>query len=117
MGIVESYDAEGMYILMDFGKHSKESVYICGDDLDDIEIAYTKTVHKAQGSEADYIILLVPDYSPTMLRRDLLYTGVTRAKKGLLVLNVQDSIYRCIDNAADVPRETGLQDRIKEIMF
>lgn len=117
MGIVESYDAEGMYILMDFGKHSKESVYISGDDLDDIEIAYAKTVHKAQGSEADYIILLVPDYSPTMLRRDLLYTGVTRAKKGLLILNVQDSLYRCIDNTADVPRETGLQDRIKEIMF
>ncbi len=49
------------------------------------EVAYARTIHKSQGSEFETVFLLLPDASPT-LSRELLYTGITRAKNRLVVL-------------------------------
>ena len=118
MGIIDSYDAEGMYVKMDYPKVAEDEepkiIYLKGDDLDDIEIANAKTVHKAQGSEAKKVVLLIPDDVPIMLRRDLLYTGVTRAKESIVTLDVNSSILPCIDGLITEFRETGLKEKLQK---
>ena len=51
------------------------------NDLEQIEHSYCITIHKAQGSEFDVVIMIVPQAAPMLLTRNLLYTGLTRAKK------------------------------------
>ncbi len=50
-------------------------------ELDQIEHSYAITIHKAQGSEFDVVIMVAPVAAPMLLTRNLLYTGITRAKK------------------------------------
>lgn len=119
MGIVDSYDADGMYVMMDYPKSIEEEdepriLYIKGDDLDDIEIAYSKTVHKAQGSEAKRVILLIPDNVPIMMRRDLLYTAITRAKESIVIIDVNYSMWKCIQSQIYENRETGLKEKLQK---
>lgn len=60
----------------------KEAWYAFSD-MDQIEHAYAITVHKAQGSEFDVVIMVVTQSSAMLLTRNLLYTGLTRAKNYL----------------------------------
>lgn len=117
MGIIDSFDAEGIYIRMDYPKVEEDAeakiVYLKGDDLDDNEIAYGKTVHKAQGSEAKKVVLLIPDNVPIMLRRDLLYTAVTRAKESIVIIDVNYAMFQCIANQIGEIRETGLREKLE----
>ena len=58
-----------------------EMVNLCRDALDDVQLAYGMTIHKSQGSEFKNAIVVMPSEPANMLVRNLLYTGVTRAKK------------------------------------
>ena len=55
-------------------------------ELDEIVLAYATTVHKAQGAEYPIVVMPVMMTHYTMLQRNLLYTGVTRAKKALVLV-------------------------------
>ncbi len=57
-----------------------------GEDLEDIDLAYAATIHKSQGSEYPVEILVIPGGPPSFLTRNLLYTGVTRARERLFIL-------------------------------
>jgi exodeoxyribonuclease V alpha subunit len=83
--------------------------------LDEIELAYAITIHKAQGSE--YPAVLIPVLSgPRMLfNRNLLYTGVTRARKCVTILGSRETVDEMIRNVSQNKRYTSLHDRIKEI--
>ena len=69
----------------------KEAWYAFSD-MDQIEHAYAITVHKAQGSEFDVVIMVVTQSSAMLLTRNLLYTGLTRAKKLLILIGNEDII-------------------------
>ena len=63
------------------------------------EWAYALTIHKAQGSEADTVILAVTDEASMMYTRSLIYTAVTRAKRKLVIVGDIDILKRAVKNA------------------
>ena len=92
----------------------KESWYAFSD-MDQIEHAYAITVHKAQGSEFDVVIMVVTQSSAMLLTRNLLYTGLTRAKKLLILIGNDNVVKFMIQNADTKIRNTGLEYKLKMI--
>lgn len=92
----------------------KEAWYAFSD-MDQIEHAYAITVHKAQGSEFDVAIMVVTQSSAMLLTRNLLYTGLTRAKKLLILIGNDNVVKFMIQNADTKIRNTGLEYKLKMI--
>lgn len=84
-------------------------------ELDELEHAYAITIHKAQGSEFDVVILAIPQSSNMLLTRNLLYTGITRAKKLLIVIGNKNLIEFMINNCDTKKRNTGLKIKFETI--
>ena len=82
-------------------------------ELNELELAYAITVHKYQGSECKCIILLIHPIHHRMLYRNLLYTGVTRGKKLVLLLGTDKAIRKAIRNDRILDRYTGLASFLK----
>ena len=85
------------------------------NDLEQIEHSYCITIHKAQGSEFDVVIMIVPQAAPMLLTRNLLYTGLTRAKKLLIVIGNERIIDYMINNVDSKKRNTGLEFKLKNL--
>ena len=85
------------------------------NDLEQIEHSYCITIHKAQGSEFDVVIMIVPQAAPMLLTRNLLYTGLTRAKKLLIVIGNERVIDYMINNVDSKKRNTGLEFKMKDM--
>ncbi|HEX2527295.1 MAG TPA: ATP-dependent RecD-like DNA helicase [Geminicoccus sp.] len=85
-----------------------------GSDLEALTPAYAVTVHKAQGSEYPAVVVLLSREHGRMLRRDLLYTAVTRARRLVVLLGEPEAIGRAVENADTRHRQTGLIARIEE---
>lgn len=77
----------------------------------DLELAYCFTVHKAQGSEYDWVIVVCHP-SHRMTTRRLFYTAVTRAKLGVILIGTKDGVRQAIANTADKQRLTRLVERM-----
>ena len=78
IGFVTRLDAEEEELTVDFDGH--EVVYPYGE-LDELVLCYATTIHKSQGSEYPIVILPITMQHYVMLKRNLIYTGVTRGKK------------------------------------
>lgn len=72
-------------------------------------------MHKAQGSEFDVVIMPIVQAAPMLLTRNLLYTGMTRAKKMLIIVGNANVIEYMINNADNKKRNTGLEYKLKNI--
>lgn len=81
-------------------------------ELEQIEHSYAVTIHKAQGSEFNVVIMCVPRTVPMLLTRNLLYTGITRAKELLIVIGQEDTINFMIQNVDSKKRNTGLKFKL-----
>ncbi|MBR3696752.1 MAG: ATP-binding domain-containing protein [Clostridia bacterium] len=69
---------------------------------------------RLNGSEFDVVILVIPPTSNMLLTRNLLYTGITRAKKLLIVIGSKNLIEYMISNSDIKKRNTGLELRLKD---
>jgi exodeoxyribonuclease V alpha subunit len=76
--------------------------------LEDLETAYAVTIHKSQGSEFKCVYVLIPEGSERLLSREILYTGITRAREGLILYGAQDSFELCLSRG--VRRLSGIRD-------
>ena len=85
------------------------------DSLDELQLAYAITVHRAQGSEFPNVIISLPKCG--MLKRNILYTAVTRAKQSITLVAAQGSIETAVNNSEEGKRKTTLAGRIKEEMI
>ena len=81
-------------------------------ELVEIELAYATTVHKSQGSEYPVVIMPVHKSHFILLKRNLLYTAVTRAKKLCILLGTEDAVSMAVRNEDTVRRFTGLCERL-----
>ncbi len=81
-------------------------------ELEQIEHSYSLTIHKSQGSEFDVVIMCIPPAAPMLLTRNLLYTGITRARKLLIILGSNNVIEYMIQNTETKKRNTGLKDKL-----
>ena len=82
-------------------------------ELDELVLAYATTIHKSQGSEFPYIVMPIVMSHFIMLQRNLLYTGVTRAKQGLFMVGENKAIYIAVKNDKIAERNTKLAERLK----
>jgi exodeoxyribonuclease V alpha subunit len=80
--------------------------------LENIEVAFATTIHKSQGSEFETVVVIVPRLDSPLLRRELLYTAVTRARKHLVIVGSQEAITEAINRP--IVRASGLADRISQ---
>ena len=111
LGIITKIDEEEKQILVHFDDE-KEAWYDFGN-LDELEHSYSITIHKSQGSEFDVVILAVPQSSPMLLTRNLLYTALTRAKELLIVISSKNIIEFMIQNTDIKKRNTGLKFKLQ----
>ena len=81
-------------------------------ELEQIEHSYSITIHKSQGSEFDVVIMCIPPAAPMLLTRNLLYTGITRAKKLLIILGTNKTIEYMVQNTETKKRNTGLEYKL-----
>lgn len=75
-----------------------------------LQLAYAMTVHKAQGSEFDTVLVALPPDSGTMLGRSLLYTAITRAKRHVILYGATDTLVRALRTDPQ-PRASGLTEK------
>ena len=84
------------------------------NELEQIEHSYCITIHKAQGSEFDVVIMIIPQTAPMLLTRNLLYTGLTRAKKLLIVIGNAQILDYMLKNTDSKKRNTGLEYKLHQ---
>ena len=70
---------------------------------------------KHNGSEFDVVIMVIPPSAPVLLTRNLLYTGITRAKKLLIVIGSEKIVKFMIQNVDSKKRNTGLKYKLKNL--
>ena len=83
--------------------------------LDELELAYAITIHKSQGSEYPAVLMPLLAGPKPLFNRNLLYTGVTRARNCLTILGSREILGEMIENNQENRRYTGLRSRIREV--
>ncbi|MEG1256778.1 ATP-dependent RecD-like DNA helicase [Clostridium sp.] len=86
------------------------------NELDEITLAYAVTIHKSQGSEFPVVIMPMFMGPPLLMNRNLLYTGITRAKKLVVLVGNSRAVEFMKDNNRSFERYSGLKWRIREII-
>ncbi len=84
------------------------------DELDELELAYAMTVHKAQGSEYPAVVLICHTSQYIMLQRNLLYTGLTRAQRKCVFVGNRPAIWTAVRNNKQARRYTRLRPLLAE---
>ena len=82
------------------------------EDLINIKHAYAITIHKSQGSEFAHVIMPVSKSYYKMLYNKLMYTGVSRAKKSLVIIGEEESFIMAVNNDYSTNRKTNLKQQI-----
>jgi len=98
-------------LLIDFGDRE---VIFPFEFLDHLQLAYASTIHKAQGSEFRLVIMGLCSQHYMMLQRNLLYTGMTRAKEKLILVGDSRSVAMAIKNNRIEERLSRLKERVQE---
>ena len=107
---LENEDQDG-YVYFQDGNGSEKRIH--PHNLPAHETAFAMTVHKSQGSEFDTVILLLPEKDVPLMTRELLYTGITRAKKEIKIWGNQESFVLGINRS--IKRHSGLKDKLWKI--
>jgi len=84
--------------------------------LDEVELAYSITIHKSQGSEFPVVIIPICWGPPMLLNRNLLYTAVTRAKELVVLVGMEKYLYMMVKNKRILDRNSGLGYRFEKIL-
>ena len=82
------------------------------ENFNQITHAYAISIHKSQGSEFMHVIMPITKGYSRMLYNKLLYTGVSRAKKSLVLLGDKDAFIKCVNNSYSLVRKTNLKVKI-----
>ena len=112
LGIVDSFSSADKLLRVDYEGWIVE---YAGDELDELTLSYAVSVHKAQGSEYDIVVLCLLPAHARMLSRELFYTAITRARKKLLLLSDEATVSRAVANSQPVLRRTLLPLRLREM--
>lgn len=114
MGFIESIDEENNTITVIFDDERRivyDNVYV-----EELELAYAITIHKSQGSE--FKVVIIPTFmgSAFLMNRNILYTGITRAKELVVVVGSQKALKYMVDNTNSMERYSSLKERILDIV-
>jgi exodeoxyribonuclease V alpha subunit len=107
LGFVTAIDPELGEITIGFD--GRDVTYLLGE-LDQIVLAYATTIHKSQGSEYPVVVIPVTTQHYPMLQRNLLYTGVTRGKRLVVLLGQKKAIMIAVRNVSGRRRWSKLRE-------
>lgn len=109
LGYISQVDMEERTLQVDFdGKLVEYEV----SELDELTLAYATTIHKSQGSEYPIVVMPVLMTHYVMLQRNLIYTGITRAKKICVLIGTKRALSYAIRNQSVLKRNTLLKERL-----
>ncbi len=111
VGIIRQIEPEDQEMIIEFPQG--ERVYQSSDLLD-LTHAYAISVHKSQGSEYPAVVLLLTNSHYVMLQRNLLYTGVTRARKTLVLMGTKQAVALAVKNNRVIHRYTIFGELLQE---
>ena len=111
MGVVTAINREDQVIKVDFDGMKVDLDY---DEADDLTLSYATTIHKSQGNEYPVVVMPVCTSHWAMLQRTLAYTGVTRAKKLLILVGERRALAQAIRNNDKKKRHGHLLERVLE---
>lgn len=113
IGFINQIDREEKSLEVEF--YDGSIVNYKKEDIKDLDLSYAITIHKSQGSEFDCVIIPMMQVAPMLLTRNLLYTGVTRAKKLVVLVGEKRIIKKMVDNNISNKRYTNLSYWINEM--
>ncbi|MBD5470265.1 MAG: ATP-dependent RecD-like DNA helicase [Lachnospiraceae bacterium] len=113
VGMIKEINETAKTVVVEYDDLRRVTYPVSG--LDEIELAYAITIHKSQGSEYPAVIMPLLAGPKMLFNRNLLYTGVTRAKNCVTILGSRDTVKQMIANENEQKRYTGLKDRICEM--
>lgn len=109
LGYIEEVDMEERTLIASFDGISVEYEV---SELDELSLAYATTIHKSQGSEYPIVVMPVLMNHYVMLQRNLIYTGITRAKKICVLIGTTKALAYAIHNMSVLKRNTKLKERL-----
>lgn len=112
IGYVQYINTEEQELTVFFDDN--RSVVYSFTQLDELELAYSITIHKSQGSEFPVVVMPVTWGPPMLLTRNLLYTAITRAKSLVVLVGTENYLRRMVDNNKIVERYSGLGIKLKK---
>ncbi|MEE8523095.1 MAG: ATP-dependent RecD-like DNA helicase, partial [Thermoanaerobaculia bacterium] len=110
IGTVAGFDDEERQVRVGF---DGRVVAYSAQNLEELELAYAVTIHKAQGSEFPCVVIVLHDQHRIMLQRNLLYTAITRGKQLVLVVGTRQAVATAIRTETTQRRETLLVERLQ----
>ncbi|MEI3162467.1 MAG: ATP-dependent RecD-like DNA helicase [Lachnospirales bacterium] len=111
-GIITYMDLDNEYVEILFDDN--KVVHYDFTQMDEIDLSYAVTIHKSQGSEYKAVVMPLLNGPDMLMSRNLLYTGLTRAKQLAVIAGAENTIYRMVDNNREISRYTGLCNKLRE---
>lgn len=111
IGKIVEIDAETRTLAINFDGNRVE---YDATELDEVVLAYATTVHKSQGSEFRIVVAPLTTQHYLMLRRNLLYTCITRAKEAMVLVGSKRAVGMAVRNNQTARRNTRLRERLAE---
>jgi len=111
IGRIVTIDTEAQEVLLSFDGRTVPYDYA---DLDEIALAYAVSVHKSQGSEYPAVVIPILTQHYVLLQRNLIYTGVTRGKKLVVIVGTKKALAIGVKNNKTEKRYTYLNYRLRE---
>lgn len=112
LGYIEKVDMEDRTLFVCFDGRTVEYDV---SELDELTLAYATTIHKSQGSEYPIVVMPVLMTHYVMLQRNLIYTGITRAKKICVLVGTKKALSFAIRNLSVLKRNTKLKERLNAL--
>ena len=111
IGVIESVDLEDKTLSVRFDNRLIE---YDSTELDELVLAYAVTIHKSQGSEYPVVVMPILMTHYVMLQRNLVYTGITRAKRLLVIVGTKKALSLAVRNVTVTRRNTMLKERLRK---
>ncbi len=113
MGRIVEINENASCLTVEFDEHRRVTYPF--SLLEELELSYAITIHKAQGSEYPAVIMPLLGGPRMLFNRNLLYTGITRAKSCVTILGSSGTVRGMIENVSENSRFTALTERIREL--
>lgn len=113
IGVIQQIDNAELSCVVSFFPDNRE-VFYKREEISELDLAYAITIHKSQGSEFDAVIMPVLSQHFKMLFRNLIYTGLTRAKKLAVLAGTRKALAMAVKNQDTSQRQTFLNELIQK---